>query len=61
MVYIQQAMNLALEHRKRGPPHYYPRIHMISIREDSLDNLPDFCPSSNNHYSKVLILLTDLI
>ena len=41
MVYIQQAMNLALEHRKRSSPHYYPRIHVISIREDSLDNLLD--------------------
>ena len=40
MVYIQQAMNPALEHRKRGSPHY-PCIHAISIREDSLDNLPD--------------------
>ena len=40
MVYIQQAMNLALEHRKRGSPHY-PRIHVISIQGDSLDNLPD--------------------
>ena len=33
MVYIQQSMNLALEHRKMDPPHY-PRIHVISIRED---------------------------
>ena len=41
MVYIQQAMNPALEHRKRGPPHYYPHIHVISIQEDSLDNLLD--------------------
>ena len=41
MVYIQQAMNPALERRKRCPPHYYPRIHVISIREDILDNLPD--------------------
>ena len=43
MVYIQQAMNPALEQHKRGPPHY-PRIHVISIREDSLDNLsePEF-------------------
>ena len=40
MVYIQQAMNPALEHRKRGP-HDYPRINVISIREDSLDNLLD--------------------
>ena len=40
MVYIQQAMNPALERRKRGPPHY-PSIHVISIREDSLNNLPD--------------------
>ena len=39
MVYIQQAMNPAMEHRKRRPPHYYPPV--ISIREDSLDNLPD--------------------
>ena len=53
MVYIQQAMNAALEHHKRGPPHYYgvtqqpralrghPHIHVISIWEDSLDNLPN--------------------
>ena len=39
MVYIQQAMNLALECHKRGPPHYYPLV--ISIRGDSLDNLWD--------------------
>ena len=36
----QQAMNPALERRKRGPPHY-PRIHAIPIRGDSLDNLSD--------------------
>ena len=41
MVYIQQAMNPALECCKRGPPHYCPRIHVISIQEDSLDNLQD--------------------
>ena len=53
MVHIQQAMNLSLEHRIRGPPHYYgvtarlralrthPRIHVISIWGDSLDNLLD--------------------
>ena len=41
MVYIQQAMNPALECRKRGPPHYCPHIHVISIWGDSLDNLPD--------------------
>ena len=40
MVYIQQAMNPALEHHKICPPHY-PRIYVISIREDSLDHLPD--------------------
>ena len=40
MLYIQQAMNPALERRKRRSLHY-PRIHVISIREDSLDNLPD--------------------
>ena len=40
MVYIQQAMNPALEHHKKHPPHY-PRIHVIPIREDILDNLPD--------------------
>ena len=40
MVYIQQAMNTVLEHHKRDP-HYYPHIHVISIQEDSLDNLPD--------------------
>ena len=40
MVYIQQAMNSPLEHCKRRPPHY-PRIHVIPIREDSLDNLPE--------------------
>ena len=40
MVYIQQAMNSPLERRKRGSPHY-PRVHVISIREDILDNLPD--------------------
>ena len=39
MVYIQQVMNPALERRKRGPLHYYPLV--ISIQEDSLDNLPD--------------------
>ena len=41
MVYIQQAMNPALERRKKLPPHYYLHIHVISIWEDSLDNLPD--------------------
>ena len=41
MVYIQQAMNPALEHHKRGPSHYYPHIHAISIWEDILDNLLD--------------------
>ena len=40
MIYNHQAMNSLLERRKRRPPHY-PRIHVISIREDSLDNLPD--------------------
>ena len=40
MVYIQQAMNSQLGRRKRRPPHY-PHIHVISIWEDSLDNLPD--------------------
>ena len=40
MVYIQQAMNPALDHCKKRPPHY-PHIHIISIREDILDNLPD--------------------
>ena len=40
MVYIQQGMNPALEHCEKRPPHY-PHIHAISIREDSLDNLPD--------------------
>ena len=40
MVYIQQAMNSLLEHRKRQSPHY-PHIQMIPIREDILDNLPD--------------------
>ena len=40
MVYIQQAMNPALDCRKRRPPHY-PHIHVISIWKDSLDNLPD--------------------
>ena len=39
MVYNQQAMNPVLECRKRGPPHYYPLV--ISIWEDSLDNLPE--------------------
>ena len=39
MVCNQQAMNPALEHRKRGFPHHYPLV--ISIRGDSLDNLPD--------------------
>ena len=39
MIYILQAMNPALERRKRGPPHYYPPV--ISIRGDSLDNLSD--------------------
>ena len=39
MVYTQQAMNSLLGRRKRHPPHY-PRIHVISIPEDSLDNLP---------------------
>ena len=41
MVYIQQGMNPALEHHKKRSSHYYPCIHVISIREDSLDNLPD--------------------
>ena len=41
MVYILQAMNLALECSKKRPPHYYPRIHVISIWEDILDNLLD--------------------
>ena len=41
MVYIQQEMNSPLERRKRCFPHYYPRIHVISIWGDSLDNLPD--------------------
>ena len=52
MVYIQQAMNPASERCKRGPPHYgvaqrpralwaHPHIHVISIQEDSLDNLPN--------------------
>ena len=41
MVYILQAMNPALERRKNRSPHYYPCIHVISIREDILDNLPD--------------------
>ena len=40
MVYIQQAMNSLLERRKKRPPHY-PRIHVIPVQEDSLDNLPD--------------------
>ena len=40
MVYIQQAMNSLLGRRKRRPPHY-PRIHVISVQEDSLDNLLD--------------------
>ena len=40
MIYIQQAMDSLLERCKRHPPHY-PRIHVIPIREDSLDNLPD--------------------
>ena len=40
MVYVRQAMNSPLEHHKRGSPHY-PHIHVISIREDILDNLPD--------------------
>ena len=40
MVYILQAVNSPLGRRKRRPPHY-PRIYVISIREDSLDNLPD--------------------
>ena len=40
MLYIQQAMNSPLGHHKRRPP-YYPLIHVISIREDILDNLPD--------------------
>ena len=39
MVYIQQAMNSLLEHPKRQSPHY-PLV--IPIREDSLDNLPEF-------------------
>ena len=41
MAYIQQAMNSTLKHHKRGSPHYYPHIHVISTQEDSLDNLPD--------------------
>ena len=40
MLYIQQAMNPALECHKKRPPHY-PPIHVISIREDMLDNLLD--------------------
>ena len=40
MVYIQQAMNSPLERRKRQSPHY-PRIQVIPIWEDILDNLPD--------------------
>ena len=40
MVFIQQAMNSQLGRRKRRPP-YYPRIHVISIREDIVDNLPE--------------------
>ena len=40
MVYIQQAMNSLLEHRKRRPPNY-PLIDVIPIQEDSLDNLPE--------------------
>ena len=40
MVYIQQAMNSLLKCCKRQSPHY-PRIHVIPIREDILDNLPD--------------------
>ena len=36
MVYI----NSPLGRRKRRPPHY-PRIHVIPIREDNLDNLPE--------------------
>ena len=40
MLYIQQAMNLQLGRRKRRSPHY-PLIHVISIWEDSLDNLLD--------------------
>ena len=39
MVYIQQAMNPALERHKKRPPHY-PHIHVISIRKDIVDNLP---------------------
>ena len=41
MVYIQQAMNLLLEHHKRQSPHY-PCIQVIPIQEGILDNLPDF-------------------
>ena len=52
MVYIQQAMNSPLECHKKRPPHYgvaqrpralwaHPRIHVVPIREDILDNLPD--------------------
>ena len=40
MVYIQQAMHSLLEHCKRQSPHY-PRIQVIPIQEDILDNLPD--------------------
>ena len=40
MVYIQQAMNSLLEHRKRQSPHFL-RIQVIPIREDILDNLLD--------------------
>ena len=41
MVYIQQAMNSLLEHRKRQSPHY-PLV--IPIQEEILDNLlePEF-------------------
>ena len=39
MVYIQQAMNSLLERHKRQP--HYPRIQVIPVREDILDNLPD--------------------
>ena len=40
MVYIQWAMNSLLRRRKRRPPHY-PRIHVIPIQGDILDNIPD--------------------
>ena len=60
MVYIQQAMNSLLEHHKSRPPHY-PRIHVIPIWEDSLDNLPEPESSSSNRYPGVFIGLTILI